>query len=193
MTVTTAAAATASPVGRRRRIRAMAIALLLAALLGSAAAYAAVRLVRPEPLALPVDAPTELPATDVAAAAKLVGHDVYGVATPPGARLELTRGSRGEVWVRYLHGGAKAGDRRPAFLTVGTYRRPGALAALRAAAKGERMRTAALPGGAMLWSRDRPTSVYLARPGGDLLVEVYSPDARQARGLVRGGAVLPLR
>jgi hypothetical protein len=45
----------------------------------------------------------------------------------------------------------------------------------------------------MLWSLDRPTSVYLARPGSDLLVEVYSPDAEQAKGLVRGGAVAPLR
>jgi len=45
----------------------------------------------------------------------------------------------------------------------------------------------------MLWSLDRPTSVYFARPGSDLLVEVYSPDPEQAKGLVRGGAVAPLR
>jgi hypothetical protein len=44
----------------------------------------------------------------------------------------------------------------------------------------------------MLWSLDRPTSVYVARPGSDLLVEVYSPDAEQARSLARGGTVTPL-
>ena len=45
----------------------------------------------------------------------------------------------------------------------------------------------------MLWSLDRPTSVYVARPGSDLLVEVYSPDPEQARASSRGGAVAPLR
>ena len=45
----------------------------------------------------------------------------------------------------------------------------------------------------MLWSLQRPTSVYVARPGSDLLVEVYSPDAEQAKALARSGAVAPLR
>ena len=172
----------------------MAVAMLLAAVLAAGAAYAAVTLTRSEAPALAPNVPAELAIADVAAVARQVGHDVYGVASVPGTRLELTRGSRGEVWVRYLDGGAKAGDPRPAFLTVGTYRRTGALAAAQVAAKGARARSATLPGGGvMLWSLDRPTSVYMARPGGDLLVEVYSPDPKQARGLVRGGAVAPLR
>jgi hypothetical protein len=45
----------------------------------------------------------------------------------------------------------------------------------------------------MLWSLERPTSVYVARPGSDLLIEVYSPDAEQAKALARSGAVTPLR
>ena len=45
----------------------------------------------------------------------------------------------------------------------------------------------------MLWSLDRPESVYAASPGSDLLVEVYSPDPARARALVSGGAVAPLR
>ena len=48
-------------------------------------------------------------------------------------------------------------------------------------------------GGIMLWSLDRPESVYAASPGSDLLVEVYSPDPARARALVSGGAVAPLR
>jgi hypothetical protein len=44
----------------------------------------------------------------------------------------------------------------------------------------------------MLYSVDRPTSVYVAKPGSDLLIEVYSPDAAQAQGLARGGAIVPL-
>jgi hypothetical protein len=97
------------------------------------------------------------------------------------------------VWVRYLSGTAKPGDERAQFLTVGSYPMSGALDAAREAAKGADTRSAALPGGGlMLWSLERPTSVYLARPGSDVLVEVYSPDAEQARGLARGGAVLPI-
>ena len=48
-------------------------------------------------------------------------------------------------------------------------------------------------GGVMLWSIERPESVYAASPGSDLLVEVYCPDPAQARELVMGGAVAPLR
>ena len=123
-----------------------------------------------------------------------VGHDVYGVAAPAGTRPEVTRGSTGEVWVRYLSGDAKLGDSRADYLTVGTYPRADALAAAKAAAEGKQSRSAELPdGGIMLWSLDRPESVYAAGPGSDLLVEVYSPDPARARALVRGGAVAPLR
>jgi hypothetical protein len=128
----------------------------------------------------------------VAAVAKAVGHPVYGAGAQPGTRLELTRSASGETWVRYLTAGVRAGDPRAGFLTVGTYRQPAALAAAEKAAKGARTKSAAIRGGLMLWSVDRPTSVYVAKPASDLLIEVYSPDAGQAQGLARGGAILPL-
>jgi hypothetical protein len=169
--------------------------MLLAAVLAAAAAYGAVQLTRGDAAPLPaVGTPAVLSEGDVPAIAKLVGHDVYGVTTPAGARLEVTRGSRGEVWLRYLTGGAAAGDKRARYLTVGTYRQADAYAAALKAAKGGDQRSAELSGGGfMLWSLERPTSVYLARAGSDLLVEVYSPDAEQARALARSGAVAPLR
>src|SRR5213078_668892 len=121
-------------------------------------------------------------------------HDVYGIPAPAGARLEATRGSDGEVWLRYLTGSAAAGDQRADFVTIGSYPRTDAFAAAQEAAKGGDQRSAELPGGGlMLWSVERPTSVYVARPGSDLLVEVYSPDAEQAKALARSGAVAPLR
>jgi len=127
-------------------------------------------------------------------AGQAVGHDVYGVAAPAGTRPEVTRGSGGEVWVRYLSGDAKVGDPRAEYLTIGTYPRADALAAAKAAADGEQQRSSELPdGGVMLWSLERPESVYAASPGSDLLVEVYSPDAARARALVADGAVAPLR
>lgn len=172
----------------------MLVAMLVAALLSAAAASVAVQLTRHEAPALTPGAPAVLPQSEVASVAKQVGHDVYGIATPAAARLEVTRGSNGEVWVRYLTGTASAGDKRADFLTIGTYRRSNALAAAQAAAKSGEQRSAPLPGGGiMLWSLERPTSVYVARPGSDLLVEVYSPDAEQAKALARSGAVAPLR
>jgi len=196
MSAVTAQAATTAPRRSRRPPARLAIALVLAALLAAGGAFAAVTLTRDDaPPALPAAGkPVLLTEATLAAATKAAGHDVYGIAAPAGTRPELTRGSDGEVWVRYLTGGAKVGDARADFLTIGTYPRSDALAAAKAAAKGDQQRSAELPdGGVMLWSIERPESVYAASPGSDLLVEVYSPDAARARSLVSDGAVAPLR
>jgi hypothetical protein len=204
MSVTSVAPPTVAvePPRRRRLPSRRALTLLLVALATAVATLLAVTLLRhdPKPAAAPAATtalapghPAVMAVQDVPAVARQVGHAVYGAGTRPGTRLELTRGSSGEVWVRYLSGGAAAGDKRPNYLTVGTYRQANALAATQKAAKGKRMKSAPLPrGGLMLYSLDRPTSVYVARPNSDLLVEVYSPDAAQAQGLARGGAIVPL-
>jgi hypothetical protein len=192
-----AVSATAATVPRKRRRprRAMVVALLVVALVAAGGAFAAVTLTRDEAPALPAAGkPALLTAGVLARVSATVGHEVYGIAAPAGTRPEVTRSSSGEVWVRYLSGDAKLGDPRANYLTVGTYPRAGALAAAKAAAEGEQSRSAELPdGGIMLWSLDRPESVYAASPGSDLLVEVYSPDPARARALVGGGAIAPLR
>jgi hypothetical protein len=169
--------------------------MLAAAILASGGAYGAVRLTADDPVQVPAPGtPAILSQDAIEDVATAVGHDVYGFPAPAGSRLEVTRGTRGEVWVRYLTGSAQAGDRRASFPTVGTYRQQAAYPAALTAAKDGDQRSAELPGGGiMLWSLDRPTSVYVARPGSDLLIEVYSPDAEQARALARSGAVTPLR
>jgi hypothetical protein len=195
MSAVPASAAAAVPRKRRRPRARLAIALLLAALLATAGAYAAVTLTRDEAPVLPAaGTPALLTGEVLAAVTAATGHDVYGVVAPAGTRPEVTRGSDGEVWVRYLGPGAKLGDSRADYLTVGTYPRADALAAAKAAAEGDQQRSAELPdGGVMLWSVERPESVYAAGPGSDLLVEVYSPDPAAARELVSDGAVAPLR
>jgi hypothetical protein len=195
MSVSTVAAPSAQPTTRRRRPRRrLVVAMLLAAVLASAGAYAAGRLTQGGAAVPAPGTPAVMAASDIKAVAQTVGHDVYGVPAPAGSRLEVTRGTRGEVWVRYLTGTAPAGDKRATFLTVGTYRQSDAYAAALKAAKGGDQRSAELAGGGiMLWSLERPTSVYVARAGSDLLIEVYSPDAEQAKALARAGAVTPLR
>ena len=195
MSAVPASAAAAVPRKRRRPRARLATALLLAALLAAGGAYAAVTLTRDAAPVLPAaGTPALLTGEVLAAVTAATGHDVYGVVAPAGTRPEVTRGSDGEVWVRYLGPGAQLGDSRADYLTVGTYPRAGALAAAKAAAEGDQQRSADLPdGGVMLWSVERPESVYAAGPGSDLLVEVYSPDPEAARELIRGGAIAPLR
>src|SRR5688572_14478614 len=144
------AAATASRKRRSPR-RWMAVALLLTALLAAGGAFAAVELTREEPTALPAAGrPALLTGGVLSAVTAAVGHDVYGIATPAGTRPEVTRGSGGEVWVRYLSAGAKLGDPRADHLTVGTYPRRDALAAAKAAAEGDQQRSAELPDGGVM-------------------------------------------
>jgi hypothetical protein len=183
------------PRKRRRPRRGMVLALLLAAVLAATGAYAALMLTRDDaPVLPPAGQPALLTAEALAAVTATVGHDVYGIAAPAGTRPEVTRAASGEVWVRYLSGDARLGDRRADYLTVGTYPRADALAAAEAAARGKQTRSTELrDGGVMLWSVERPESVYAASPGSDLLVEVYSPDPERARALVTGGEVAPLR
>ncbi len=192
---TVSASAVGVPRKRRRPRRGMVAALALAALLAAGGTFAAVTLTRDDAPALPAAGkPALLTAAVLTGVTGAVGHDVYGVAAAAGTRPEVTRSSTGDVWVRYLSGDAKLGDQRADYLTVGTYPRTDALAAAKAAAEGTKSRSAALPdGGIMLWSLERPESVYAASPGSDLLVEVYSPDPARARALVSGGAVAPLR
>lgn len=189
------ASVAAVPRKRRRPRGRLLIVLALAALLTAGAAYAAITLTRDDAPVLPAaGTPALLTGEVLGAVTTAVGHDVYGVVAPAGSRPEVTRGADGEVWVRYLSGDAKLGDKRAEYLTIGTYPRADALAAAKAAAEGDEQRSAELPdGGVMLWSVERPESVYAASPGSDLLVEVYSPDAERARALVTDGAVAPLR
>ena len=195
MSAVPASAVSAAPSRRRRPRGRLLLVLALVAALAAGGAFADVQLTRDDAPALPAaGTPVLLTAATLTAVSGAVGHDVYGVQAPAGTRPEITRGSNGETWVRYLSGDARPGDPRADFLTIGTYPRGDALAAAKAAAEGDQQRSAELPdGGVMLWSIERPESVYAASPGSDLLVEVYSPDAARARSLVSDGAVAPLR
>lgn len=118
---------------------------------------------------------------------------VYWAGTGPGTRFELTETERGKVFVRYLPEGVPVADRRPDFLTVGTYPYPGAYEATDESSRDDGMVRALAPGGGLaVWSEERPSSVYLAHPGADVLVEVFSPDGDEAQELVLDGDVAPV-
>ncbi len=115
---------------------------------------------------------------------------VYWAGELPGRNLELTRTSRNEIFVRYLTGDAAAGDSRPAFATVSTYPYERAYEATAKSGRGKGMVSRNAPdGGIAVWSKSRPTSVYVAYPGSDRLVEVFDPSPRRVRDLVFSGQV----
>lgn len=118
---------------------------------------------------------------------------VYWAGELPGTELELTRTSRNKVFVRYLSGDAAAGDPRPAFATISTYPYDRAYEITAKSGKGKGMVSRNAPdGGIAVWRKSRPTSVYLAYPGSDRLIEAFDPDAKRARTLVLSGRVSPI-
>ena len=120
-------------------------------------------------------------------------HDgpVYWVGPMAARKLELTSNATG-TFVRYLPLSASIGNSARA-VTVGTYPMRNAYATAVGRAKATQMTSReAAGGGFAVWSKARPTSVYLAFPGVPQLVEVYSPDADQARTLALSGRIRPV-
>jgi hypothetical protein len=122
-----------------------------------------------------------------------VDYPVYWAGPKRGFSYELTA-SKGRVWVRYLPAGVRAGDPRPNFLVVGTYEQPHSYASLRHAAKQPgSVSESVADGGVLVYSTERPTSVYFSYPRVAYQVEVYAPSAQTARSLVVEGKTVPVR
>jgi hypothetical protein len=96
--------------------------------------------------------------------------------------------------VRYLPSGVKAGDPRASFLVVGTYDLPDSFAGLQRVAKSPTSVSRSIAdGGLLVYDGQRPTSVYFSYPGVKYQVEVYAPSTPNARSLILGGKVTPIR
>jgi len=103
---------------------------------------------------------------------------------------ELTVTDGGRVYVRYLPRGAKAGDPRSSFLTVGTYPGEDAYPNLKKVSTGPAVHSNLLPdGGLLVAPKSLPKSVYLAYPKRDYQVEVYDVTAGAARRLALNGLI----
>lgn len=183
-----------SPGSQRSRLDRLRIVLLaLIAILAALLVWQAVDGGEDSDEAATTAAPRILSPAELSSIAASHPGPLYWAGPRPGAELEYSAEPGGRAFVRYLTGGAGAGDPRAAFLTVGTYRLRDPLEALLANAKrtGTELRSA--PRGAFAWvDPNRPTSVYLARPGADHQVEVYDPSPKRALRLALSGAVAPL-
>jgi hypothetical protein len=138
-------------------------------------------------------APRLVNSGDLEEAEDSLGHFLYWVGPQAGEDLELTVGTDGSAYLRYLPPGTEAGDPRTTFLTVGTYPVPEPQGALQRTAEedGARLRRLA-DGSVVLPNPASAGSVYLAYPDSDLEIEVYDPEPGRAMELIRSGAVEPV-
>jgi hypothetical protein len=117
---------------------------------------------------------------------------IYWAGQNAGTELELSKPSADRTYVRYLTAGAKAGDPRP-FLTVGSYQLADPVATLRSLGGKTGGVLASAPGdGVVYFDRTDPKSIYLAYPGTEVEIEVFSPEFKEALQLVTDGRIVPV-
>jgi hypothetical protein len=135
---------------------------------------------------------TAVSAGELADLAASLGHPVFWAGEQDGMTYELSRGSGGAVFIRYLPSGVEVGSGKP-FPTIATYPFPGAYAAVEEVAEKKGAVTARLAdGGLAVSSAEHPASVHVAYPGVDYQVEVYDPTGGAAMALVTAGKLVAL-
>jgi hypothetical protein len=125
--------------------------------------------------------------------ASALGHPLYWAGARRNTTYEVTRTKDGRVYVRYLPLGVRVGDKSAGYDTVGTYPQRDTLTNLKAAAAKLQATVFDLPGGGRAYiDTKRPTSAYLAYPGADVQVEVYTPDPAKSERLVTSREIRPV-
>ena len=133
---------------------------------------------------------TRVSVRQLKALAVKLGHPLFWAGTEPGKTYELTQTTSGGVYVRYLPHGTAVGTSRPEFITVGTYPQQGAFASLKAQKATTHVDSFGVTGGGLaVVDKAHPTSVYIAYPGLDFVIEVYAPTAARARELASSGRI----
>lgn len=131
--------------------------------------------------------------SDLVGQASNFEHTAYWVGPKDSvSQYELRSYPDGRIYVRYLTGDAKLGDKRAAYLTVGTYAQPDASAALDVAARTGSKKTTVGDGFKTLTGGDGNNAYIVFDDEPDLQVEVYSPVPGEASDLVSSGAVTPV-
>jgi hypothetical protein len=133
--------------------------------------------------------------TDISDLAKKNNQPIYWAGNQPNTTgMELTQTADGNVYVRYLTGGAQIGTPKPSYLTVGTYPFGNAIHAIDVVSKQPGAKTFNVAnGGIAVQNSSSPTSVYVAYPDEKgFEIEVYDPDPAKALDLVKSGDIQPV-
>ena len=126
----------------------------------------------------------------------LAAHSKFPLywAGPKQGAYELTRAQDGRVWVRYLESASQVGARSAKYLTIGTYPSKHAFLAIRRAAERPGGLSLQIPnGGLLVFNTNSPKSIYFGYPKTSYQVEVFDPSPQQARTLVLGGKITPIK
>lgn len=136
---------------------------------------------------------TAVSAKDLLALQRELGHPVYWVGTKQGYSYELSRTADGNIYIRYLPPGINAGAEGADYLSISTYPNKDAFGTVKEASKRDNERVDRISGGGLAVSNpDLPGSVYVARPGSNLLIEVYDPSPARARKVATSGQLTPI-
>lgn len=138
--------------------------------------------------------PTIVSAAALRAAAKQNEAPLYWAGTRSAARIEYTRRSDGTTFVRYLTGGARAGDPGAGYVVVATYPQTDAYERVSTIAHEKGFATTELSdgGGLAVVKPGSPANIHVVYRDQPYQVEVYAPTAKVARQLVFGGAITPV-
>jgi hypothetical protein len=141
------------------------------------------------------EGPVGLSASELQDKAGGLDHTAYWLGTRPGVdSYELTSTPDGRIYIRYLTEGAKAGDTRASFLSVGTYEIPDALDALRTAEKAGGTKGITQSPGATLLQGGNGLSTYVVLDDEpDLQIEIYDPTPGESFKLAKSEDLEPLK
>jgi hypothetical protein len=143
-------------------------------------------------IATPASGPRSVSPAKLEAVAASLRRPIYWIGNRPAARYELTTLPDGRIFVRYLPRTVRVGTRK-AYLTIGTYPMKNALRVTRGLLQNPDVVPIKVTGGGVaLYSKKRATNIYVAFPGIDYQVEVYSPVPARARRVVRSQRIAPV-
>jgi hypothetical protein len=133
-------------------------------------------------------APVSQSQRQLASRALAVGQPFYWMGPKKGYHYEFTRlAKNGNIYIRYLPKGVKAGGRPGQLTIIATYPMINAYGRLKKGAKG---RVADGKNGSIVWVKTGdPKNVYIAWKRVPYEVEVYNPDARKAAKIAEDGSV----
>jgi hypothetical protein len=114
-------------------------------------------------------------------AVKELGVDVYWAGPVDGAKYTVSAPADGQVYIRYLPNGEGLNDTKANYVVIATYATPDAFTSTQSAGNQTNGVTFInTQGGAVFYSKDAPTNVYVAYPNIDFQIEVFSPIAKTA-------------
>ena len=119
--------------------------------------------------------------SELIAAVKKLGVDVYWAGPVKGAKYTLAVPADGQAYVRYLPNGDGFTDTKPNYVVIATYTTTNAFSATQAAGNQSNGVTFInAEGAAVYYNKDTPTNVYVAYPNLNYQIEVFDPIAATA-------------